>query len=451
MHQDTIIAPATPPGEGGVSILRLSGSHAEACLEQVFTPASARFPLNSHHLVLGTVCASDGRVVDEVMAVLMRAPRSYTGEDVVEIHCHGNPLVVRQLIDICLQHRVRMAEPGEFTLRAFLNGRLDLSQAEGVIDLIQANSERAGRVACAQMEGDLSQRIHALRTPLLQQRSLIEAYIDFPEEDIPQDPARMVQPVREVLAEIEMLCASFDQGRIIREGLGVLILGRPNVGKSSLLNALIGESRAIVTDIPGTTRDLLEETIRLEGLAIRLIDSAGIRDSVDPVEQEGVRRARSKIALADVVLLVIDGSCPLTDEDRALLATCADTPVVVVRNKSDLGLQPLDSAWSAYPSVAVSIQAGDGMQELTRRLLDACAAPERGGHESFLVCDRRHYEALKLCARALQRFVDGWGGLTLDLLALELREALDQLGVITGETTPDEVLDAIFSRFCIGK
>ena len=451
MHDDTIIAQATPPGEGGVSVVRLSGRHAETCLEEVFTPSSARFPLAGHRLVHGTVATADGQVFDEVLAVVMRPPRSYTGECVVEIHCHGSQLIVRQLIDVCLQHRVRIAQPGEFTLRAFLNGRLDLSQAEGVIDLIRAGSERAARIACAQLEGDLSRRIHALRDPLLEQRSLVEAYIDFPEEDLPAETEQLLGPVRKVLQEVELLCASFDQGRIVREGLGVLILGRPNVGKSSLLNALVGEARAIVTEIPGTTRDVLEETVRLDGLAVRLIDTAGIRDAVDPVEQEGVRRARSRIALADVVVLVTDGSRPLEAGDRELLEACGDTPVIVVRNKADLGLQPLEPFWQRHPVVETSLHAGSGMHALRQALIARCCDAGRGGEESFLLCDRRHLEALQKAAAALRRFLDGWGGLTLDLLALELREALDHLGVITGETTPDEVLEAIFSRFCIGK
>ncbi|PLX99224.1 MAG: tRNA uridine-5-carboxymethylaminomethyl(34) synthesis GTPase MnmE [Desulfuromonas sp.] len=451
MHKDTIIAPATPPGEGGVAIVRLSGPLAEPCLNQVFVPASGNTPLSSHRLVLGTVVSPEGRVIDEVMAVVMRAPRSYTAEDVVEIHCHGNPLVVRQIVDTCLQHQVRLAQPGEFTLRAFLNGRLDLSQAEGVIDLIQANSERAGRVAAAQLEGELSRRIHSLREPLLKLRSLVEAYIDFPEEDIPEDPALVLAPAQEVLDSIGCLCASFDQGRIIRDGLGVLILGRPNVGKSSLLNALVGESRAIVTDIPGTTRDVLEETITLGGLTVRLMDTAGIRSSVDPIEQEGVRRAQGKLDQADLILLLIDGSRSLVKEDHDLLELCREKPLLIVRNKSDLGLLPLSGPWSAFESVDISAHSGAGMDSLRGKIVGRGGGEGSGSTESFFLCDRRHLEALTMCADALQRFCSEWGHLSLDLLALDLREALDHLGVITGETTPEEVLNTIFSRFCIGK
>jgi len=452
MHRDTIVAPATPPGEGGVAIIRLSGPHAEAALEKVFHPHSATFPLSTHHLCLGDFFSADRQKIDEVLAVVMRAPRSYTGDDVVEIHCHGSRLVVRQILDTFIRHQVRLADPGEFTLRAFTNGKLDLSQAEAVIDLIQANSERAGRVALSQMEGELSRAIHDLREPLLQQLSLLEAYIDFPEEDLPDDDELIIlQPLRSVLQRLDELCASFDQGRILREGLAVLILGRPNVGKSSLRNTLVGEARAIVTDVPGTTRDLLEERISLGGVDLRLIDTAGIRSSSDPVEREGVRRAREKIALADLVLLLVDGSCPLGDEDLDLLKLCDDKTALIVRTKADLGLLPLPSELDHHTCLSISAHEGSGLTELEGAMLEHCLGDVAAHGESLVICDRRHLAALIDTANALRRFFEAWGSVSLDLLALELREALDALGRVTGETTPDEVLNAIFSRFCIGK
>jgi len=452
MHKDTIVAPATPPGEGGVAIIRISGPGAEAALGRVFRPHSASFPLSTHHLYLGDLLSSDNQKIDEVLAVIMRAPRSYTGDDVVEIHCHGSRLVVRQILDTMIQFQVRLAEPGEFTLRAFLNGRLDLSQAEAVIDLIQANSEQAGRVALSQMEGDLSREILSLREPLLQQLSLIEAYIDFPEEDLPSDDELLVlDPLRQVLQRIDTLCASFDQGRILRDGLAVLILGRPNVGKSSLLNILVGESRAIVTDTPGTTRDLLEERINLGGVELRLIDTAGIRTSDDPIEREGVRRARDKIELADLVLLLIDGSCPLSPEDRDLLELCSEKPLLVVRTKSDLGLLPMPPDFTSLTCLSISAHEGSGIDLLQESILNHCLSDAAASSESLVICDRRHLAALVDTACSLRRFFESWGMVSLDLLALELREALDALGRVTGETTPDEVLNAIFSRFCIGK
>jgi len=452
MRRDTIVAPATPPGEGGVAIIRLSGPQAEAALEKVFHPRSASFPVTSHHLTLGDFFSAEQQKIDEVLAVVMRAPRSYTGEDVVEIHSHGSRLVVRQILDTFIHHQIRLADPGEFTLRAFTNGKLDLSQAEAVIDLIQANSERAGRVALSQMEGQLSRAIHELREPLLQQLSLIEAYIDFPEEDLPDDDELLIlQPLRQVLGRLEQLCATFDQGRILRDGLGVLILGRPNVGKSSLLNTLVGESRAIVTDTPGTTRDLLEERITLNGVDLRLIDTAGIRSSSDPVEREGVRRARDKIALADLVLLLVDGSCHPGPEDLELLRLCSDKQVLIVRTKSDLGLVPLSTELAQHACLSISAHDGTGLAQLKDTMLELCLGEAVTQSESLVICDRRHLSALVDTANALRRFFATWGDLPLDLLALELREALDALGRVTGETTPDEVLDAIFSRFCIGK
>jgi len=452
MYKDTVVAPVTPPGEGGVAIIRLSGPRAEICLDQVFSPRRACLPLTSHHLTLGTLRTPEGDLLDQVMAVVMRAPHSYTGEDVVEVHCHGAPVTVRHILDTFLRMGLRLAGPGEFTLRAFLNGRLDLAQAEAVADLIRSRSERATRVALGQLDGVLSRTIQSLRHPLLETLALLEAYIDFPEEDLPdEDAGKILAPVRQCLSRSEVLSATFDQGRILREGLSVLILGRPNVGKSSLLNALLGEARAIVTPVAGTTRDLIEEQITLAGIPVRLIDTAGIRPSHDPVEQEGVRRARSKIDTADLVLLVIDGSCPLGAEDHAALALCSGVPTIVVRNKSDLGLAPLDAAIDNPARLDLSVHSGQGLEALKEAITRACLGEGRTSEESVVLCERRHLEALLLCAESLRRFLAGWGSLSTELLALELRSALDSLGLITGETTPDEILDAIFSRFCIGK
>lgn len=452
---DTIIAPATPPGEGGVAILRLSGPRAEEYLSRFFRPSGrGRAPFESHFLQHGRIETAGGDLVDEVLAVVMRRPRSFTREDVAEVHCHGGPQVVRRLLDLFLAAGARLARPGEFTLRAFLNGRFDLTQAEAVIDVIRASSETACRLALRQLEGRLSREVRGFREEIVDLLALVEAYIDFPDEDIEL-------PHRELLGTaasrckggIDRLLANFDAGRTLREGLAVLILGRPNVGKSSLLNALLGETRAIVTDIPGTTRDTIEETLTLAGIPLRLIDTAGIRTTFDPVEGEGVRRAREKAATADLVLLAIDGSRSLQEEDRLALEACGPSRTLLVVNKTDLPQTRLPSPFSELPAVHVSARTGAGMEVLVREMV----ARVTGGagveqFDSVLISDRRHQEALVRAREAIDRFESGLGAEEApEYLAIDLRQALLAIGEVTGETTPDEVLDRIFSRFCIGK
>jgi len=394
-------------------------------------------------------------LVDEVLAVVMRAPHSYTREDVVEVQCHGGHHVVQRILDLFLDlGEVRLARPGEFTLRAFLNGRLDLAQAEAVIDVIRARTETASSVAVRQLEGRLSRSIHVYRDQLVDLLSLVEAYIDFPEEDIELPILeRLATTASGVESQMGELLATFDSGRVMREGLSVLIIGRPNVGKSSLLNALLGESRAIVTDIPGTTRDTIEESLSLGGFPLRLVDTAGIRRALDPVEAEGVRRAEAKIDSADLILLVIDGSVAPKEDDYLALRACEQTRCLLVVNKSDLPSVPLDEAFSFLPRVNVSTHSGDGIDELQQRVLEFFTPPTRGdARESVLLSDRRHREALLRARAGVGKFMGAVAvGASPEFLAVELREALHALGEITGETTPDEVLDRIFSRFCIGK
>jgi len=453
--RQTIIAPVTPPGEGGVGIVRLSGPLSEATLCRYFHPSRPVSPFTSHRLYHGLLRDAEGETVDEVLAVVMRAPHSYTREDIVEIHCHGGPLIVQRILDLFLDGGgLRLARPGEFTLRAFLNGRLDLAQAEAVIDVIRSRSEAASAIAVRQMEGRLSRAIHGYRDELVDLLALVEAYIDFPEEDIELPVLeRLAATAAGVDGRMETLLATFDSGRVLREGLSVLILGRPNVGKSSLLNVLLGEARAIVTDIPGTTRDTIEESLTLGGFPLRLVDTAGIRRASDPVEAEGVRRAQAKIASADLVLLVVDGSVETSEDDLLALKACADARCLLVVNKSDLTPVPLPESFSRIPHVFVSTHSGAGVDELQRRIVSFFAPEARGdARESLLLSDRRHREALLRARAGVGRFLRALAdGASPEFLAVELREALHGLGEITGETTPDEVLDRIFSRFCIGK
>jgi len=448
----TIVAPATAAGEGGVGIIRLSGAESLALLRRFFIPSATVDTYQSHYLYHGHVHAADGEPIDEVLAVYMRAPRSYTGEDVVEVHGHGGILIQRRLLDLFLDAGARLAHPGEFTLRAFLNGRIDLAQAEGVIDVIRSRSEAASRLALRQLDGVLSRRIHALRDRLLESLAFIEAHIDFPDEEIePPHLSRVAGSLTLVRQDIDKMLAGFDQGRVLREGMHVLILGRPNVGKSSLLNALLGEARAIVTEIPGTTRDTIEENLVLGGVPLRLIDTAGVRDATDPVEAEGVRRSREYCATADLVLLVVDGSVSPQPEDLLALEACGDRPVLLVINKSDRPQQNLPKPYSDLPAVAISARTGAGLDllctEISRRFIGSGEA-----RDSVQVSDRRHREALLRCRSSLDAFlVAATTNPSPEFLALDLREALQALGEITGETTPDAILEQIFSRFCVGK
>lgn len=452
---DTIVAPATPPGEGGVGIIRLSGPDAVALLSVVFRGKVLAPAMKSHQLYYGHLLNREAEVVDEVLAVVMRAPRSYTGEDVVEVHCHGGTHMTRSVLDLFLDAGARMAGPGEFTQRAFLNGRLDLAQAEAVVDVIKARSERAGRVALNQLDGHLSRKIYHFSDQLKGSLALLEAHIDFPDDEVGSlDFSALLNPVRELALEMGGLASSFDVGRVLREGINVLILGRPNVGKSSLMNAMLGESRAIVTDVAGTTRDTLEEQLVLAGFPVRLVDAAGVRDTDDPVEMEGVRRAKEKALAADLILMVVDGCRPLTAEDFLALELCQPEKTLIVINKSDLAQDCDLERLSAFPhQVAISAKYGLGLEALRDALVGrlGCDASLSVG-EGVVVTERRHRDALLRAITSLERFVDAVSmGAPFECLAIELRDALSALGQITGETTPDEILDQIFSRFCIGK
>ncbi len=452
---DTIVAPVTPPGEGGVGIVRLSGPKAVDFLGNTFHGKVNVAGMESHKLYHGHLLTSGGERVDEVLAVTMRAPRSYTGEDVVEVHCHGGAQILRSVLDLFLDIGARMAGPGEFTQRAFLNGRLDLAQAEAVIEVIRARSARASRVALDQLDGHLSREIYKFSEQLKQSLALLEAHIDFPDDEVGAlDLPYLLDPLRQISLQVEALAGSFDVGRVLREGVNVLILGRPNVGKSSLMNAILGESRAIVNEFAGTTRDTLEEQLVLAGFPVRLVDAAGVRDTDDPVEQEGVRRAREKATAADLILMVVDGSSLLTDQDMLALELCKPDKTLVVVNKSDQAQNCELESLADFPCrVAVSAKYNLGLDELLVAILEILKSDAvSSGNEGVVVTERRHREALLLARDALKQLVSSAGeSAPLECLAMDLREALSALGLITGETTPDEILDQIFSQFCVGK
>ncbi len=461
MSEDTIAAISTPLGEGGIGVIRISGPEALSIALKVFCPfrRSQGFRPEPWRVYWGRVVdPSTGEVLDQVLFTYFRAPRSYTGEDVVEISAHGGPVVLRRILRTLLRLGSRLAEPGEFTKRAFLNGRMDLSQAEAVIDTIKARTEASATVAVRQLEGRLAERLKPAREQLLNLLSLLEATIDFPEEV--EEPSRQEVKtlLEEVLQTVHHLLASAEAGRVYREGIAVVIAGKPNVGKSSLLNALLRESRAIVTDIPGTTRDLLEEGMNLRGIPLRVIDTAGMREAQDLVERIGVERARDSIQSADLVLWVVDRSSPLTSEDRKVAEVIEGRRTILVINKID---QP--PAWclsdlseaiplaSSLPKVEVSVTKGVGLSALEDLIVETVCEGAIEPSQVY-VSNLRHINALEKAKEALLTALEAnRQQVPLDLLSGEIRSAAEHLALITGESVTEEVIESIFSRFCVGK
>jgi tRNA modification GTPase len=453
VYDDTIAALATSPGEAGLAIVRLSGPQSQALLAKTFRASRAAGRLDARRLVHGWVHDSrSGERVDEAMAVVMPGPHSFTGEDVAELHCHGGNMSPRRVLEAVLAAGARLAEPGEFSLRAFLNGRLDLAQAEAVLDVIQARTARAHQLALDGLAGRLSEKVRGVRKKLLEPQAYLEASIDFSEEDL---PVQDVSPqLAGVLADIKELLAGADQGIVYRHGVRTAIVGRPNVGKSSLLNALLRSERAIVTELPGTTRDTVEETASLAGVPFWLVDTAGLRESEDPVEQLGVARSRAALDRADLVLLVLDASVLLSDEDHAVVQSLGDRPFVVALNKADLPAvlapEALSRLFGERPRVLVSAVQGDGLVELEHEL----AAAALGGASATdpTVSNPRHKAALQRAEAAVKAALDAQAaGLPADIQAGEVAMAITALGEITGENATEDLLDTIFSRFCIGK
>jgi len=452
--RDTIAAVSTPPGNGGIGIIRVSGANAAAVGDAVFKPVYDG-GLVSHRFSFGAICdAAAGETVDEAMAVFMRAPRTYTREDILELHCHGGWLIVERVLTLVLSCGVRLAEPGEFTRRAFLNGRIDLIQAEAVMDIIASKSESALILAQRQREGKLSKCIDDVRSHLLRALALVEAYIDFPEDDLGEtDTTAILASVDEAQQIIDHLLLSFEDGRIMRDGISVLIIGKPNAGKSSLLNRVLNENRAIVTHIPGTTRDIIEETVNFEGLSLRFLDTAGIRHTEDIVEQEGIRRALDKIQQADLVLAVFDLSRDFSEEDQLILDSISDCKAVAVFNKMDLPkrfLLPDEAKFVA--SAEIAAHSGEGIDLLKQIVFNLFLNSNVSDSREYVALSRaRHRDALVSAHQSLEIFTGGFPDRNLELLALDLRDALQAVGSVTGQTSTDEVLDLVFSSFCIGK
>lgn len=463
LNHDTIAAIATSLGEAGIGIIRISGPDAIKIADYVFRP-KGKYQLQQlpgFSVRYGKIIDGQGHTVDEAIAMLMREPKSYTGENVVELQCHGGIVVLKKVLDLVLAHGARLAEPGEFTKRAFLNGRIDLSQAEAVIDIIRSKTDQSLELAIRQLEGSLSNRIQSLREKLYQIVVQVEAVIDFPEDDIPDvDIETMEQTINEVIYELERLIATADNGKVFREGIKTVITGKPNVGKSSLLNRLLDENRALVTDIPGTTRDIIEEYLNINGIPFRLIDTAGIRQSEDYVEQLGVQKALELIAQADLILHVLDISRHIEEDDRELLTKLTGRKRIIIINKIDLpaqwqgkdylvrtGLLTDDS-----PVVEISLT-----QDSLDPLLETIVGLIMSGlvsvnQESAIVTRARHKQALiEACNDLQQALTTLQQGLPLDLISIGLFGALEHLGEITGETVRENIIDRIFAQFCIGK
>ncbi|MBN1641556.1 MAG: tRNA uridine-5-carboxymethylaminomethyl(34) synthesis GTPase MnmE [Anaerolineae bacterium] len=449
--EDTIVAIATPIGSGGIGIVRMSGPDACAILRRVYRPGDGA--LAPRRLTYGHVLdPHTAERVDEVLAVYMPAPRTYTRQDVVEINCHGGPAPLRRVLDLCLAHGARLAGPGEFTLRAFLNGRIDLAQAEAVADIVAARTDAGLRMAVAQLDGQLSDQIRALRAQLLDALAWVEASIDFEEDEVPAyDLDTGMGAAGDAL---DALLASAEHGIIYRQGIHTAIVGQPNVGKSSLLNALLRAERAIVTPIPGTTRDTLEETLNLSGIPLVLVDTAGIRaDTRDLAEDMGVARSRAALAQADLALLVIDANRAIDEGDQAIAALIGHKPAIVVVNKTDLpvvcdpaGLLP------GAPQVEISALTGAGIADLEGAIEQVVFAGQVIAAEAALVSNPRHRDVLRRARAHLDEALRARGdGMPLDFVSIGLRATVSALGEITGETVSETLLDTIFARFCIGK
>jgi tRNA modification GTPase len=455
---DTIAAISTPIGQGGIGIVRISGSKSLMIAERVFRlKREEKTPdFGSHSITYGyAVDPSDEHIIDEVLVSVMRSPNSYTKEDVVEINCHGGMVPVRRILEVVVSQGARLAEPGEFTKRAFLNGRINLSQAEAVFDLISARTDEAGRMAMEQLRGSLSEKLAELRSGLVEICSSVEAHIDFPEDEIGiRTKEQTIKQLMEIKKEIDTLAATFQDARYFREGLSVAIVGRPNVGKSSLLNALLKKNRAIVTEIPGTTRDLIEDYLNIKDLPVRIMDTAGIRHSSDSIEKEGIRRSLETIEKADFIIAIVDGSEPLKKEDGQLLEKIKCKNAVVAVNKSDLPkkilLDDIEATGKQY--LPISAVKGEGLEELKSAIFDSALKNWKEEREGVVITNVRHKLALERAGSSLAAAVRVLNeNQPLEILSIELREALDHIGEITGAVTTEEILDKIFSDFCIGK
>ena len=455
---DTIAAISTPPGEGAISIVRLSGEDALPIAEKIFKGRDLQ-KVASHTINYGHIVdPENGEVIDEVMVSVLRAPKTYTREEMVEINTHGGIVATNHVLQLLLSHGARLAEPGEFTKRAFLNGRIDLTQAESVMDLIRAKTDRAMQVAVNQLDGNLSRLIKNIRQEILDALAQVEVNIDYPEYDAVETMTTkmLLEKATMVKKQIEQLLATASQGKVLREGLATAIVGRPNVGKSSLLNYLLHEDKAIVTDVAGTTLDVIEEYVNVRDVPLKLIDTAGIRETDDKVEKIGVERSKQAITQADLVLLILNNSEALTDEDRTLLAATQDKKRLVILNKTDLPVK-LDEAelqQTVAPEniIAISALTATGVDQLEQRIADLFWGGIDNSQSTTLVSNARQIGLLNQAKQALDDVLAGIKAeMPVDLVQIDMTRCWDLLGEITGDAYQDELLNQLFSQFCLGK
>lgn len=447
---ETIAAVATPPGEGGVAIIRISGHQALEVASKVFTGPVKTYQTHTAHY--GKVVNSNGQPIDQVLVLVMKGKRSYTGEDTVEIHCHGGSLITRRVLDVVLQAGARAARPGEFTFKAFMNGKVDLAQAEAVQELICAKNDRAVDAAENQLKGALSNKIESFQLGLTNAAAILEAWIDFPEEGLEfASIAEIHHDIEQVCVAMEKLAATFHDGKILHEGISMCLIGSPNVGKSSLMNALLDKERAIVSHIPGTTRDTLEDQMRLNGLNFRLIDTAGIREANDVIEIEGIRRSQLAIKEADLILLVLDASRELNEADLKLIAQVPKHKSIVVWNKTDLPHTKLPHL-DLPRVVPISAMKREGLERLHAEIDAVIWEKGPPSKEEVLITNVRHKEALNQAIEAAHRLLDGLKSeVSPEFLSMDMRQCLNELGKIIGVNITEDILSAIFSKFCIGK
>ncbi|WP_025436422.1 tRNA uridine-5-carboxymethylaminomethyl(34) synthesis GTPase MnmE [Peptoclostridium acidaminophilum] len=458
MMDETIAAISSASGEGGIGIIRISGERAYDICKAIFVPAAGKAieDYSPRTMMYGHV--QDGDIaLDEVLAVYMKAPHSYTKEDVVEINCHGGYISLRKILHLILKSGARLAEPGEFTKRAFLNGRLDLSQAEAVMDIIKAKTDSSHSIAQNQLEGGLSAKVRALKASVAAILAHVEVSIDFPEEDIEEITMGVLrEKTEQLLEEMQELYKTAHTGKILRDGLSTVIAGKPNVGKSSLLNALIGESRAIVTNIPGTTRDVIEEYINIKGIPLRLVDTAGIRSTEDVVEKIGVEKTRQSIETADLVMLVLDASEKLSSEDIEILELLGDKKCIVIINKTDLAPALDEKEIASYVGgrsiIRISAAESTGIRELENEIAEMVYSGSVAYESSAIISNVRHKHAMEKAIGAAGECIKGIdSGMPLDFVEIDLKNVWDSLGEITGDTVSEDLLDVIFSQFCLGK
>lgn len=457
--EEVIAAIATPPGTSGIGKVRLSGENALEVAGKIFhSPGGVKLrEVESHTINYGFIRDLSGQEIDEVLALVMRSPRSFTREDTVEFDCHGGMLPLQGVLEAALEAGARLAEPGEFSRRAFLNGRIDLAQAEGIIDLINAKSSKGREIALQQLRGRLSEHIGRLRSRLLAILTGVEASIDFPEDEIPElDQAGLGEQLKELRVSLEELIASSRTGRVYQEGIETVIAGKPNVGKSSLLNYLLNENRAIVTDIPGTTRDVISELISFAGLPLKIVDTAGIRQTEDRVEKIGVEKSQNSLKTADLVLFMLDVSQGITAEDLEIYQLVREKPLIILVNKTDLPVdlspEQVEKRFTEHPVIFISIREETGLQELKDKIYEIIMGGRAAGDYDYIITRLRHQRALEEARDSLARAIEAHNaGVPADLLAVDLKEVLLKLGEITGDTVTEDIIDRIFAGFCIGK